>query len=116
MLVPLETLSGWPQVPNPTILASLAIFVGFPVLVFIIVVATVKIGAAAHAGRDDIHANDPLWLGDHESAELEAATANPGIEASDQASTSDAGQAPPGEAAAEGDDTGEHVGGAGARW
>ena len=116
MLVPLETLSGWPQVPNPTILASLAIFVGFPVLVFIIVVATVKIGAAAHAGDDDIHANDPLWLGDHESAELEAATANPGIEASDQASTSDAGQAPAGEAAAEGDDTGEHVGGAGARW
>ena len=117
MLVPLETLSGWPQVPNPTILASLAIFVGFPVLVFIIVVATVKIGAAAHAGSsDDIHANDPLWVGDHESAELEAATANPGVESSDQASSKSTPSRLPGERAAEGDDTGEHVGGAGARW
>jgi hypothetical protein len=117
MLVPLETLSGWPPVPDPSVLAVLGVLVGFPLVVFIIVIAISKIATSMHESRgDDLHANDPLWLGDHESAELEAATANPGIEASDQASTSAAGQAPAGEAAAEGDDTGEHVGGAGARW
>ena len=117
MLVPLETLSGWPQVPNPSILASLAILVGFPLLVFIIVVAISKIATAAHAGRDDtIDASDPLWVGDHASAELMAASANPGTEASDQAQVGDGAQAPAGEGAVEGDDAGEHVGGAGARW
>jgi hypothetical protein len=115
--VPLETLSGWPPAPNPPVLDSLLVFVGFPLLVFIIVIAINKIVTTAHARRgDDIHVSDPLWVGDHESAALEAATANPGIEASDQASTSDAEQAPAGEGIAEGDGTGEHVGGAGARW
>ena len=117
MLVPLETLSGWPQVPNPTVLASLAIFVGFPLLVFLIVVAISKIATASHAGRDDvIQASDPLWVGDHASGELAAASANPGTEASGQAPVSDVVQAPAGEGAVEGDDAGEHVGGAGARW
>jgi hypothetical protein len=91
--------------------------VGFPLLVFLIVIAISKIATTMHQSRgDDVHANDPLWVGDHESAELEAATANPGIEAGDQASTSDTEQVPAGEGVAEGDDTGEHVGGAGARW
>ena len=117
MLVPLETLSGWPQVSNPSILASLAIFVGFPILVFIIVIAIAKIGTATHAGRGDlIQANDPLWVGgSQESGALEAPTANPGTEAGDQAAASDAEQASVSEEV-EGDDTGEHVGGAGARW
>ena len=118
MLVPLETLSGWPQVTNPSILASLAIFVGFPVLVFIIVIAIAKIGTAAHAGRGDlIQANDPLWVGgSQESGALEAPTANPGTEAGDQAAATDAEQASLVSEEVEGDDTGEHVGGAGARW
>ena len=67
----------------------------------------------------DIHANDPLWVGDHESAELEAAPANPGTEAygrdADQAMAREVEQASVSEEV-EGDDTGEHVGGAGARW
>ena len=125
MLVPLETLSGWPQVTNPTILASLAIFVGFPVLVFIIVIAIAKIGTAAQAGRGDlIQANDPLWVGgSQESGALEAPTANPGTEAGDQAAATEAEQASASDAEqasvseeVEGDDAGEHVGGAGARW
>jgi hypothetical protein len=121
MLVPLETLSGWPQAPNPSILASLAIFVGFPVLVFIIVVAIAKIGTAAHTGRGDtIQASDPFWVGDHESGELETASANPGTEAygrdADQAFAREAEQASVGDGDVKGDDTGEHVGGAGARW
>jgi hypothetical protein len=124
MLVPLETLSGWPQVPTPSILASLAIFVGFPVLVFLIVIAITKIGTAAHAGRGDlIEASDPLWVGgSQESGVLEAPSANPGTDAGDEAAATEAEQAAASDAGApagevvEGDDTGEHVGGAGARW
>ena len=120
MLVPLETLSGWPQVPSPPILLSLAIFVGFPVLVFLIVIAINKIVQSAHAGRgDDYHASDPFWVRDHESAELEAATANTGTEAfgrdADQAAAREAEEGSVSEQV-ERDDTGEHVGGAGARW
>lgn len=123
--MPLETLSGWPQVPTPSILASLAIFVGFPVLVFIIVVAIVKIGAAAHAGRGDIiQGSDPLWVGEQQRGVLEAPSANPGSDAGDEVSAGDAEPAlargaehpPAGDGDVEGDDTGEHVGGAGARW
>lgn len=125
MLVPLETLSGWPPVPNPPILASLAIFVGFPVLVFLIVIAISKIATSIHEARgDDIQASDPLWVGgSQESGVLEAPSANPGADDGDQASATDAEQASasvPEQASAsegvEGDDTGEHVGGAGARW
>jgi hypothetical protein len=109
MLVPLETLSGWPQVENPTVLQSLLLFVGFPVLVFLIVIAINKITQSIHAARgDDDQGSDPLWVGDRGSAELESASANPGTEAGGQTET--------GEADIEGDDTGEHVGGAGARW
>jgi len=117
MLVPLETLSGWPQATDPTALQVLGLLVGFPLLVFIIVIAINKIVTTAHARRGDtIQASDPLWVGAHQSGELEAATANPGPGASDQAPAGDAEQAPAGDGDVEGDDTGEHVGGAGARW
>jgi hypothetical protein len=109
MLVPLDTLSGWPQVQNPTVLQSLLLLVGFPVLVFLIVIAINKITQSIHAARGhDLQASDPLWVGDHQPAELESASANPGTEAGEQTQT--------GEADIEGDDTGQHVGGAGARW
>ena len=109
MLVPLDTLSGWPQVQNPTVLQSLLLFVGFPVLVFLIVIAINKITQSIHAARGhDVQGSDPLWVGEHGSAELEAASANPGTEAGEQTET--------GEGDIVGDDAGEHVGGAGARW
>ena len=123
MLVPLETLSGWPQVPNPSILQVLGLLVGIPLLVFIVVVAISKIGTAAHAGRDDsVDASDPLWVGgSQETGALEAPSANPGTEPRDGVAAGEAERAsarfveqPAGDS--EGDETGEHVGGAGARW
>jgi hypothetical protein len=109
MLVPLDTLSGWPQVQNPTVLQSLLLLVGFPVLVFLIVIAINKITQSIHAARGhDVQGSDPLWVGDHGSAELESASATPGTEAGEQTET--------GAADIVGDDAGEHVGGAGARW
>ncbi len=122
--MPLETLSGWPAAPDPSTLEVLGLLVGFPLLVFIVVIAIAKIGTAAHAGRGDvIQATDPLWVGgEQQTGVLEAPSANPGTEASDEASPADADQAfardaeqaPAGDG--EGDETGEHVGGAGARW
>ena len=122
--MPLETLSGWPAAPDPTTLQVLVLLVGFPLLVFIVVIAISKISTAAHAGRGDvIQASDPLWVGgEQQTGVLEAPSANPGAEASEAGSPADAEQALAGDVEqtragdGEGDETGEHVGGAGARW
>jgi hypothetical protein len=112
MLVPLETLSGWPRVENPSALQLLWLLIGIPLIIAIVVAALVKIRAARHARRgDDVDASDPLWVGNRQSAEVEAASANPGSDASDEAA-----QVTAGAENVEGDETGEHVGGAGARW
>src|SRR4029450_8903884 len=86
MLVPLETLSGWPQVENPSPLQVLVLLVGIPLLIAIIVIAITEIGARAHAGRgDSIQASDPLWRGGtQETGPLEPPGATPGTEASDE--------------------------------
>jgi hypothetical protein len=108
MLVPLETLSGWPQVSNPTPLESLILLIGIPLLIAMIVIAIIEIGARARARRGDItEASDPLWVGAQESAEIEPI---PDSKPSEQTVTTT------GDSDVEGDDTGEHVGGAGARW
>jgi hypothetical protein len=132
MLMPLETLSGWPQAPNPPVLDSLLVFVGFPVLVFLIVIAINKIVQGIHRARgDDYHTSDPFWVRGHESAELATVGANPGPEAieapaegttqayanePEEAMAADTAPTSAGRGEVEGDDTGEHVGGAGARW
>jgi hypothetical protein len=109
MLVPLETLSGWPQAENPTALQSLALFVGIPILVFLIVIAINKIVQTIHATRgDDPRTSDPLYLVDARTGEAKLVDANPGTDAGQQALV--------GSGEVEGDDTDEHVGGASARW
>lgn len=131
MLVPLETFSGWPQVPNPTPLQSLTLLIGIPLLIALIVIAVIEIRARARAKRGDIaDVSDPLWVGARESAQVEAVSDSPeGAQATAKPSVPDetaegdrtGEQAASGEATVadqhvEGDDTGEHVGGAGARW
>jgi hypothetical protein len=108
MLVPLETLSGWPQAENPTVLQSLVLLVGIPILVFLIVIAINKIVQTIHATRgDDPRTSDPLYMVDARTGEAKLVDATP----------TDAGQeALVGSGEVEGDDTDEHVGGAGARW
>jgi hypothetical protein len=107
--VPLETLSGWPRVSNPTPLQSLTLLIGIPLLISVIVIAMIEIGARARARRGDIvEASDPLWVGAQESAEVEPI---PDSKPSEQTAVT-----PTGDSNVEGDDTGEHVGGAGARW
>jgi hypothetical protein len=131
MLVPLETFSGWPQVPNPTPLQSLTLLIGIPLLIALIVIAMIEIGARARAKRGDIaEVSDPLWVGARESAQVEAVSDSPeGAQATAKPSVPDEtaegdgtgghltiNKATVADQQIEGDDTGEHVGGAGARW
>lgn len=101
MLVPLETLPGWPQVTDPTLLEELGLLIGLPLVVFIAVCAIAKIGnlrKAAHRGEDE--AVDPVWVGGPTRPDIEGP-------AHDQAQL---------EADEVADKPGTEVGGAGARW
>ncbi len=100
MLVPLDTLAGWPPAPTPTTLQTLGLLVGFPLLVFIVVFAIAKIGNTAKANRGEAPPPaESLWVnGRPGGGEIEAAPELHGVGPEDQA----------------GDE--QQVGGAGARW
>ena len=97
MLVPLDTLAGWPAAQEPTILQSLGLLVGLPLLVMVIVFAIAKIGTSAQAKRGDAPpAADSVWVGGRQAGgEIEAAAEMHGVGAEDDEKT---------------------PGGAGARW
>lgn len=65
MLVPLQTLFGWPAAPDPSALAELGLLIGLPVAVIIIAFAVAKIGNAAKDRRTGggVQATDPIWMG-----------------------------------------------------
>ncbi len=64
MLVPLDTLAGWPVAEDPSALQLLGLLIGFPVLAFIIAIAVAKIGNAAKGGTTSaIERTDPVWVG-----------------------------------------------------
>ncbi|HEY5821978.1 MAG TPA: hypothetical protein VIT20_08375 [Propionibacteriaceae bacterium] len=72
MLVPLETLPGWPPVQNPSALEALGLLVGLPVLVFAIVFGIAKIGNMAKAARSGSDgATDSVWVGGPTRPEIE---------------------------------------------
>jgi hypothetical protein len=75
MLLPLDTLAGWPAAKPPTVLQSLGLLVGAPLLVAIIVFAIAKIGTTVQANRGETpSAADSVWLGGREAGgEIEAA-------------------------------------------
>jgi hypothetical protein len=97
MLLPLDTLAGWPTVKPPTVLQSLGLLVGAPLLVAIIVFAIAKIGTTVQAKRGEAPpAADSVWVGGREAGgEVEAAPELHGVGAEDDDRT---------------------PGGAGARW
>ena len=97
MLVPLETLAGWPAAPEPSILQTLALLVGIPLLVAVIVFVIAKIGTSVQASRGDAApAADSVWVGGRQAGgEIEAAPEMHGAGAEDDESS---------------------PGGAGARW
>ena len=92
MLVPLDTLEGWPTAPDPSALQVLGLLFGLPLLVIIIVIAIAKISNAVGAGDAHEEVTEPVWVGGRPEQKTEA---TPAIEGSEGASDS---------------------GGAGARW
>jgi hypothetical protein len=93
MLVPLQTLPGWPAAPDPTPLQTIGLLAGLPLLFIVIVFAIAKIGNTVQASRGtDVQVTDPLWVG---GREVEGSEDTVAIEAGQQESD---------------------VGGAGARW
>ena len=97
MVVPLDTLAGWPAAQEPSILQTLGLLVGIPALVTIIVFAIAKMGTSVQASRGDAApAADSVWVGGRQAGgEIEAAPEMHGVGAEDDEKT---------------------PGGAGARW
>jgi hypothetical protein len=98
MLVPQQTLAGWPAAPDPSPLQTLGLLVGFPLLFVLIVFAIARIGTAAQAARGSPAVSDPLWVGGRDSSAQVGGTSTAAIEAGDAPAT------------------GDDVGGASARW
>jgi hypothetical protein len=75
MLLPLDTLAGWPAAKDPTVLQTLALLVGAPLLVALVVFAIAKIGTTVQANRGDVPAvADSVWVGGRQAGgEIEAA-------------------------------------------
>ena len=97
MVVPLDTLSGWPAAQEPSILQTLGLLVGIPALVAVIAFAIAKIGTSVQASRGDAApVADSVWVGGRQAGgEIEAAPELHGVGADDDDKT---------------------PGGAGARW
>jgi hypothetical protein len=97
MLLPLDTLAGWPAAKDPTVLQTLGLLVGAPLLVALIVFAIAKIGTTVQASRGETPSvAESVWVGGREAGgEIEAAPELHGVGAEDDDRT---------------------PGGAGARW
>ncbi len=85
MLVPLDTLAGWPAAQEPTVLETLGLLVGAPLLVFFIVAGIAKIGNTVKAGRGEAPpVADSIWVGGRQGGgEIEAAPELHGMGAED---------------------------------
>lgn len=101
MLVPLETLPGWPPAPNPPALLSLAILIGIPAVAFILIAIFGKISASASkASGGLVSSTDTVWLGASPKSLGTDGDEKPAIEAAKASTSTGAGE----------------IGGASARW
>ncbi len=113
MLVPLETLAGWPAAPDPSPLVVLGLLVGLPALVCAAVVAIARIGNLAKASRGDtVQVTDPVWVGGPSRPDIEGPRHDQAAIEADKivdhpGPTDDTGAA---------GRPGNDLGGAGARW
>lgn len=105
----LQTLPGWPPAQDPTVLQSLGLLIGLPLVVIVIVALVAKVGTLAQAGRGGATpVTDPVWLGGRDQTVMEGGTAT----GPDRAAIEGSPSAPEGSAA----DGAAGVGGASARW
>jgi hypothetical protein len=87
MLVPLDTLAGWPPAPDPSWLQVFALLIGAPLVVIVLVIAIAKISNTVGAGDAHEEVTEPVWVGDRPEQKTDA----PAIEGSQ--ATSDSGGA-----------------------
>ena len=75
MVVPLDTLAGWPTAQAPTALQSLGLLIGIPLLVIILAFVVAKIGNNLKASRGEAPPPaESLWVnGRPGGGEIEAA-------------------------------------------
>lgn len=101
MVVPLETLAGWPEVQDPTALQTLGLLVGIPGLAFLVIFTLGKASALIGANRrQSLAITEPIWLG---QGRLDAGS----LESGSAVAELPAGSTPAARA---------EVGGASARW
>ena len=81
MLVPLDTLAGWPQAPDPSWLQVLGLLIGLPLLVMVVVIALAKVFNAAGKGDAHQEVTEPVWVGGRPEQKTEAPAAIEGGEA-----------------------------------
>ncbi len=114
MLVPLQTLSGWPAAPNPTVLETLGLLVGLPLVVIVIAFAVARAGNMIKAGRaGDRQVADAIWVGGRRNAGALGGDVGGDVPALESGETGSSFGATA-ETAAGGST--EQTGGAGARW
>ena len=63
MLVPLETLPGWPEVNGPTPLQSLGLLVGIPLLITLIIFGIGQLGSTRQSSSSDRGVTESTWVG-----------------------------------------------------
>lgn len=111
MLVPLETLEGWPDVETPSVVEQLSLFIGIPlvatILIAIYVVLTRKRESRLAAESGVV---EPAWLG---GGNTDGPVLESGVESATSNKTA-ALRAGPTPRRAETED--EPTGGASARW
>lgn len=107
MLVPLETLPGWPDVQEPSLLEVLALLVGAPLLVIAIVAVLTRVHHAVkgNAGTPPV-ANRPIWVNGRRI--------EPSVQSDSSRESIESGERVVARRAASDDE--EAKGGAGARW
>lgn len=108
MLVPFQTLFGWPVARNPSPLEQLVLLVGLPLLVMVIAFAVAKVSTMMRVSRTGggVQVTDPIWMGGQSKSIMGGADYE-GIGAEQQRAQIESGS---GEGAESG------TGGAGARW
>ncbi len=112
MLVPLETLSGWPAAANPSPLQVLGLLVGLPLVVIVIVAVITKVNRLMRVSRGEpLQVTDPMWVGGLDRPEIEGPRHDETVD-----NAREIAQADSGDQAATADRPGTDVGGAGARW
>lgn len=107
MLVPLETLPGWPDAPGPSVLHVLGLLVGAPLLVIAVIAVLTRVHHAVkgNMGTPEV-ANQPIWVN---GRQIESSTQDQGSRDAIEGAHSDVGD----RMAA---DEAKSQGGAGARW